>query len=346
MANEPAPMRSASEPRLSFEAPIYDMELRLGEMEVQYSKNRAGGDPIKFAEQIRRLRRELAALKREIYSHLDPWQIVQVSRHQHRPQTRDYIDLIFEQFLELHGDRAIGDDKAIVTGLAHLDDLKVMLIGHQKGKNLADRKACNFGCAHPEGYRKALLKMQLAAKFGLPIISFIDTPGAYPGISAEERGQAAIIAQNLMAMSQIRAPIVCVVIGEGGSGGALGIGVGDRLAMLEFAYYSVITPEGCASILWKGSEHAPKAAAALKMTSRDLLNFGIIDEVIAEPLGGAHRDHREAAANLKTYLIHAVRHLKELPLDALIDGRYQKYRRIGMFQDATGDALCNGQVDA
>ena len=231
------------------------------------------GDSPKIAEQIRRLRRELAALKREIYSHLEPWQIVQVSRHQQRPQTRDYIELIFDQFLELHGDRALGDDKAIVTGFAHLDDIKVMFIGHQKGKNLAERKKCNFGCAHPEGYRKALVKMRLAEKFGLPIISFIDTPGAYPGISAEERGQAAIIAENLMAMSQIRTPIVGVVIGEGGSGGALGIGIGDRLAMLEFTYYSVISPEGCATILWKGSEHAPKAAAALKMTSRDLLRL-------------------------------------------------------------------------
>ena len=288
------------------------MEARLGEMEVQYAKNRAGGDTTKIAEQIRRLRRELAALKREIYSNLDPWQIVQVSRHQQRPQTRDYLDLIFEQFLELHGDRAFGDDQAIVTGLAHLDDLKVMFVGHQKGKNLAERKACHFGCAHPEGYRKALKKMQLAGKYGLPIISFIDTPGAYPGITAEERGQAAIIAENLQAMSQIPAPIVCVVIGEGGSGGALGIGIGDRLAMLEFTYYSVITPEGCASILWKGSEHAPKAAAALKMTSRDLLRFGIVDEVIPEPLGGAHRDHRESAASLKTYLIQTIRQLKDV----------------------------------
>ncbi len=254
-------------------------------------KTEPAADTTRIAEQIRRLRRELAALKREVYSNLDPWQTVQVSRHQTRPQTRDYIELIFEQFVELHGDRAFGDDQAIVTGLAHLDDIKVMFIGHQKGKNLADRKACHFGCAHPEGYRKALKKMQIAAKFGLPIISFIDTPGAYPGITAEERGQAAVIAENLMAMSQIRSPIVCVVIGEGGSGGALGIGVGDRLAMLEYTYYSVISPEGCASILWKGNEHAPKAAAALKMTSRDLLGFGIIDDIVTEPLGGAHRDH-------------------------------------------------------
>jgi acetyl-CoA carboxylase carboxyl transferase subunit alpha len=338
-------MPSASDTRLAFEAPIFEMEARLTDMESQYAKSRAGGDSNKFAEQIRRLRRELAALKREIYAHLDPWQIVQVSRHPQRPQTRDYLALVFEQFVELHGDRAFGDDKAIVTGLAHLDDIKVMFIGHQKGKNLAERTACHFGCAHPEGYRKALRKMQLAAKFGLPIISFIDTPGAYPGISAEERGQAAIIAENLMAMSQIRTPIVCVVIGEGGSGGALGIGIGDRLAMLEYTYYSVITPEGCASILWKGSEHAPKAAAALKFTSRDLLGFGVIDEVIPEPPGAAHRDHREAAANLKNYLIHAIRQLKEVPLDELLSRRYDKYRKIGVFHEAAPPNELNGKVD-
>ncbi|MGP0063347.1 MAG: acetyl-CoA carboxylase carboxyltransferase subunit alpha [Isosphaeraceae bacterium] len=326
-------MPSPSEPRLAFEAPIHEMETRLSEMETQYARNRTAGDTTKIAEQIRRLRRELAALKREIYSQLDPWQIVQVSRHVGRPQTRDYIDLLFEQFLELHGDRAVGDDKAIVTGLAHLDEYKVMFIGHQKGKNLAERTACHFGCAHPEGYRKALLKMRLAAKYGLPIITFIDTPGAYPGISAEERGQAAIIAESLMGMSQIRSPIICVVIGEGGSGGALGIGIGDRLAMLEFSYYSVISPEGCASILWKGSEHAPKAAAALKMTSRDLLRFGIIDEIIHEPLGGAHRDHREAAASIKTFLIRALRELKDLPIDELLERRYQKFRKIGAYVD-------------
>jgi acetyl-CoA carboxylase carboxyl transferase subunit alpha len=344
MAEVPAPMRGSSEPRLAFEAPIFETEARLSEMEAQYAKNRSGADASRIADQIRRLRRDLAKLKREIYANLDPWQTVQVSRHQQRPQSRDYIELIFDEFLELHGDRALGDDQAIVTGLARLDDVKVMFVGHQKGKNLADRKACNFGCAHPEGYRKALLKMRLAAKFGLPVVSFIDTPGAYPGISAEERGQAAIIAENLMGMSQIRTPIVCVVIGEGGSGGALGIGIGDRLAMLQYTYYSVISPEGCASILWKGGEHAPKAAAALKMTSRDLLGFGIIDEIIPEPLGGAHRDRREAAANLKSYLIHTVRQLREVPIDQLLDRRYDKYRKMGVFLEAALTAERNGQA--
>lgn len=334
-------MQSPSEHRLPFEAPIYEMEARLSEMEVQYAKNKGVADSTAVAEQIRRLRRELANLKRTIYANLEPYQTVQVSRHPQRPQSRDYIELIFDQFIELHGDRAIGDDQALVTGLAHLGDQKVMFIGHQKGKNLAERTACNFGCAHPEGYRKALAKMRLASKFGLPIVSFIDTPGAYPGIAAEERGQAAIIAENLMAMSQIDTPIVCVVIGEGGSGGALGIGIGDRVAMLEHAYYSVISPEGCATILWKSNEHWPKAAAALKMRSQDLMRFGVIDEVIGEPIGGAHRDHREAASRLKTFLIRSIRELFDLPRENLLDRRYNKFRKIGVFLE--GDETSNGQ---
>ncbi|WP_406696762.1 acetyl-CoA carboxylase carboxyltransferase subunit alpha [Singulisphaera sp. Ch08] len=333
-------MASPSEYRLPFEAQIYEMEARLAEMEVGYSKNRTGVDSSAIAEQIRRLRRELANLKRTIYANLEAWQTVQVSRLPSRPQTRDYIDLIFDQFVELHGDRAMGDDKAIVTGLAHLGETKVMFIGHQKGKNLLERTACNFGCAHPEGYRKALVKMRMAAKYGLPIITFIDTPGAYPGIAAEERGQAAIIAENLMVMSQLDTPIVCVVIGEGGSGGALGIGIGDRLAMLEHAYYSVISPEGCATILWKSNEHAPRAAEALKMTSRDLLRLGIIDDAIAEPLGGAHRDHREAAANLKSFLIRSLREVSELPRSELLQRRYDKFRRMGVFNE--GGVELNG----
>jgi acetyl-CoA carboxylase carboxyl transferase subunit alpha len=336
-------MASSSEQRLPFEAKIYATETLIAEMEAQYAKTRSGSDNSGIAEQIRLLRRELAALKREVYSNLDPWETVQVARHQQRPQTRDYIDLIFDQFVELHGDRAHGDDKAIVTGLAHLDDIKVMFVGQQKGKNLAERTACHFGMPHPEGYRKALHKMRFAAKYGLPIISFIDTPGAYPGISAEERGQAALIAENLLQMSLLPTPIVCAVIGEGGSGGALGIGIGDRLAMLEHTYYSVISPEGCASILWKGQEHAPKAAATLKMTSRDLLRFKIIDEVISEPLGGAHRDHREAASNIKSYLLRSLRELSDVPRERLLDRRYEKYRKIGVFFE--GEALPrNGQV--
>jgi acetyl-CoA carboxylase carboxyl transferase subunit alpha len=322
--------------RLPFEAPIVEVEARLAEMEALYAKARDGADRAASAvaaEQIHRLRRELVALKRTIYANLDPWQTVQVARLQHRPHTRDYINLIFDQFVELHGDRAYKDDPAIVTGLAHLDDQKVMLIGHQKGRTAQERVACNSGMPHPEGYRKALAKMRLAAKFGLPIISLVDTAGAYPGISAEERGQAAVIAENLMAMSQLDTPFVCVIIGEGGSGGALGIGVADRVAMFEHSYYSVISPEGCATILWKASEHAPRAAAALKMTARDLLRMGIIDDIIPEPLGGAHCDHREAAANLKAYLLRALREIAELPRAELLQRRYEKFRRMGVFEE-------------
>jgi acetyl-CoA carboxylase carboxyl transferase subunit alpha len=322
----------AVEKRLPFENPIYQLEAQLAEMEAMYSRTSPSAGA---ADALRRMRREVVALKRQVYSSLDPWQTVQVSRHERRPQTRDYLSLVFDGFLELHGDRAQGDDQAIVTGFAHLDDRKVLVVGHQKGKNLAERKACNFGCAHPEGYRKALRKMMLAEKIGLPIVCLIDTPGAYPGIGAEERGQAAIIAENLMAMSRINTPITCVVIGEGGSGGALGIGIGDRVAMLEHAYYSVISPEGCATILWKGAEHAPRAAEALKLTSRDLLRMGIIDAIVPEPLGGAHRDHAEAAAALKSYLIRAFREIADQPREELLDRRYEKFRRLGVYADMT-----------
>jgi acetyl-CoA carboxylase carboxyl transferase subunit alpha len=335
-------MASVNEYRLDFEAPIYEMEARLAEMEARYAKNRSGGESTGVAEQIRRLRRELANLKRTIFGNLEPWQTVLVSRHPQRPQTRDYIELIFDQFVELHGDRAFGDDQAIITGFGRLGETKVMFIGHQKGKNLPERIASNFGCAHPEGYRKALIKMRLAAKFHLPIITFIDTPGAYPGIAAEERGQALIIAENLLWMSQIDTPIIAIVIGEGGSGGALGIGIGDRLAMLEHTYYSVISPEGCATILWKASEYAPKAADALKLTSRDLHRFGIIDEIIPEPPGGAHRNHAEAASNLKSFLIRVIRELADQPAHERLQRRYEKFRRMGVFVE--GGPPLNGQV--
>jgi acetyl-CoA carboxylase carboxyl transferase subunit alpha len=332
-------MRSSSEYRLPFEAPIYDLEARLVEMEVLYAdtKDRSDTASADAAEQLRRMRKDLVNLKRTVFSNLDPWQTVQVSRHPNRPHSRDYLELAFGGFVELHGDRAVGDDQAMVTGFAHLGDEKVMFIGHQKGKNLAERTACNFGCAHPEGYRKALIKMKMAAKFKLPIVTFIDTPGAYPGIAAEERGQALVIAENLMAMSQIDTPIVTVVIGEGGSGGALGIGMGDRVGMLEHSYYSVISPEGCATILWKGVEAAPKAAAALKMTAPYLVKFGIVDEIVPEPIGGAHRDHRGAAASLKTFLIRSLREIAETPRSELLSRRYDKYRKIGVHLE--------GQVD-
>lgn len=313
---------------LPFERPIYELEAQLEQLEALPNPT----PNVKDA--IRTMRNEVNRMKREVFTHLSPWEIVQVARHEARPQTLDYLELIFDEFVELHGDRAYGDDRAILTGFAKLEDRKVMLIGQQKGRNLEERQRHNFGMAHPEGYRKALLRMELAAKFQLPVICFIDTGGAYPGIGAEERGQAYQIAFNLRQMSQVRTPIVCVVLGEGGSGGALGIGIGDHIAVLEFAYYSVISPEGCAGILWKHAKHADKAAEALRFTSRDLLELGVIDEVIPEPLGGAHRDHRKMAATLKASLLDALARLTPLPLDTLLDRRYQRFRRIGVFEEA------------
>jgi acetyl-CoA carboxylase carboxyl transferase subunit alpha len=314
---------------LPFEKEISDMEEALAKLEAG-DKGQAA-----TSEEIRRLRRELLNLKRKFYSNLTPWQTVLFARHSERPQTLDYVELIFDEFVELHGDRAIGDDRALRTGYARLGDFRVMLIGHQKGHTLKERNECLYGCAHPEGYRKALNKMRLAAKFRLPIICLIDTPGAYPGIGAEERGQAQLIATNLLEMSQLPTPIICVIIGEGGSGGALGIGVGDRVSMLEHAYYSVISPEGCAGILWKVAtdETKPLAAEALKLTSRDLFRLRVIDDIIREPLGGAHRDHREMGNTLKTYLLRYLRELRNLPVEELLEQRYQKFRRMGIFDE-------------
>jgi acetyl-CoA carboxylase carboxyl transferase subunit alpha len=328
---------------LSFEKEICEMEELLTRLEANGDGQLAAG------AEVRRMRRELANLKRKIYSNLTAWQTVEVSRHRDRPQTLDYIDLIFDEFVELHGDRAIGDDRAIRAGFARLGDFRVMLIGHQKGHTLAERTECFYGCAHPEGYRKALNKMRLAAKFRLPIICLIDTPGAYPGIGAEERGQAQLIATNLLEMSRLPTPIICVVIAEGGSGGALGIGIGDRVSMLEHAYYSVISPEGCAGILWRNAtdETKPLAAEALKLTARDLFRLRIIDDIIPEPLGGAHRDHRAMANTLKAYLVRYLRDLRNTATEELLEQRYQRFRRIGVFDQGSpaGDngPLLNGR---
>ncbi len=319
-------------PGLEFEQPIYELETRLHQLERS-----ADGRPETESE-IRRLRRELTDATKRIYENLDPWQTVQVARHRDRPYTADYLSLVFEEFVELHGDRHFGDDRAILTGFAKLDQHKVMVIGHQKGRTYKERTACYFGCAHPEGYRKAMAKMNMAAKYGLPVITFIDTPGAYPGVGAEERGQAWVIAENMYEMSRLETPIICVVIGEGGSGGAVGIGVGDRVAMLQHAYYSVISPEGCAGILWKGHEHAETAAKALRFTSKDLLEFGIVDTVIPEPLGGAHRDHHQMATRVKIYLMKALRELLALPTDRLLEDRYEKFRRMGVFLEEASAA--------
>lgn len=310
---------------LDFETPMLEIEAR-----IQQLLQSAPGDEA-IENELISLRRQWNQVTSEIYSQLTPWQVVQISRHKDRPYTKDYLNLAFEEFVELHGDKHFGDDRAILSGFAKIDQFKVLVIGHQKGRTFKERAACNFGCAHPEGYRKAISKMRLAEKFGLPIICFIDTPGAYPGVGAEERGQAHVIAESMFEMSQLRTPIICVVIGEGGSGGALGIGVGDRIAVLQFAYYSVISPEGCAGILWKSHQHAPKAADALRFTSTHLVQLGVIDDVIEEPLGGAHRDHHKMAASLKRYLVSVLHELTTLPTDQLIAARYDKFRQIGVF---------------
>lgn len=262
---------------------------------------------------------------------LSPYDIVKLARHPLRPMTSDYINLMFDDFMELHGDRRFGDDKAIITGFARLGQNRVMLIGQQKGKNTRERILCNFGMPNPEGYRKALLKMKLAERLKLPIVTLIDTPGANPDIGAEERGQAYAIAENIYQMIGLKTPIVNVVIGEGGSGGALGIGVGDRFAIMEYAYCSVISPEGCAAILWKDASHAPLAAEALKLTAKELLRLEIVDDIIPEPPGAAHTSPREAAATLKKALQRYLKELTDTPLDILLDKRYGKYRRMGKF---------------
>ncbi|HPU07690.1 MAG TPA: acetyl-CoA carboxylase carboxyltransferase subunit alpha [Thermogutta sp.] len=315
----------ATEFRLAFERPIYELESRIEKLE-----RLAQTDP-NVREELQQKRLELVELKKQIYSNLKPWEVVEVARHPDRPKTSDYLQLTFDEFVELHGDRCFGDDRAIRTGWAKLDMFKVMVIGHEKGKTTKERLACNYGCAHPEGYRKAMAKAKLAAKFHLPIICLIDTPGAYPGIGAEERGQAQVIAESMFLMSQLPTPIICVVIGEGGSGGALAIGVGDRVAMLEHAYYSVISPEGCAGILWKDRQYKEEAARALKMTSKDLIQLGLVDHVIPEPLGGAHRDPFQMASRLKLYLRNTLKELMSIPIPELVEARYQKFRRMGVY---------------
>jgi acetyl-CoA carboxylase carboxyl transferase subunit alpha len=325
--------------RLPFERPIFELEGKLAELEAVAEPD------FEIRDAIRRTRVELSRLKREVFEKLDAWEIVQVARHPERPHSIDYLELVFDEFIELHGDRAFGDDPAILTGLAKLEDRKIMFIGQQKGRTMKERTATLNASPHPEGYRKALIRMQMAAKYGLPVVCFIDTPGAYPGIGAEERGQAYQIALNLREMSRLATPIACIVIGEGGSGGALGIGIGDHIAMLQHTYYSVISPEGCAGILWKDRKFADKAARALKFTSKDLLRLGVIDEVIPEPLGGAHRDHRRTAIMLKVALMRILRDLTAIPREKLLPGRYDKFRRLGVFEEEPASVL-NGQSES
>lgn len=309
---------------LPFEKAAVDLEEQIIALESRE-------DAANYAEEVASLRHNRDSLLDKLYQSLSPWDTVRVARHPLRPQTADYIQMMCRDFRELHGDRHFGDDPAIITGFGRIGPYKAMIVGHQKGRTTQERIACHFGCAHPEGYRKALLKMKLAEKFNLPIVTFIDTPGAYPGLKAEERGQAEAIAMNLREMSRLRTPIVCVVIGEGGSGGALGIGVGDRTAMMQFAWYSVISPEGCAAILWKAANEQTNglAADALALTAKHNLKNGLIDAIIQEPLGGAHRDPENAAASLQNWIVEQLRELKRFKPQTLVQRRYEKFRKIG-----------------
>lgn len=306
---------------LDFERPILELERKIEELRGVTSDK----------EVLLRLEQELERKKADVYLNLTAWQRVKIARHPKRPFTLDYISLMLSEFRELRGDRLFGDDRALVAGLASIDGQKIMVMGHQKGRDTKENLLRNFGCAHPEGYRKALRLMQLAQKFNAPILALVDTPGAYPGIGAEERGQAQAIALNLREMVTIAVPIIVVIIGEGGSGGALGIGIGDRVSVMENAYYSVISPEGCAAILWKDSAKADQAAEALKLTAPELLKLGIIDDIVPEPQGGAHRNPDEAAKNLKNTIKKHLEELKKIPADKLLSSRYQKYRKIGVF---------------
>jgi len=308
-----------------------DFEQKVAELDSQMNELRrlSSAKGIDYSAEIRRLQRQQVAELKRVYSTLNAWQTVQVARHPKRPLLKDYLDLMVKDFRELHGDRCFGDDRAVVTGLGQIGREKVLIVGQNKGRTTKEKIACNFGCSNPEGYRKALAKMKFAAKYGIPIVTLIDTPGAYPGIGAEQRGQARAIAVNLFEMSRLPVPIVCICIGEGGSGGALGIGVGDRFAMLEFAYYSVISPEGCAAILWRDGSQAPDAAQALKLTSKDLQKLNLIDEVIPEPLGGAHRNIHDTVYNVERYIVRTLSVLKRMKTENLLDNRYKKLRQTG-----------------
>lgn len=314
---------------LDFEQPIAELEAKIEELRLMGFDNE-----INIQDEIERLRTKCVAMTETIFSGLTPWQISQLSRHPQRPYLLDYTRRIFDDFYELHGDRAFADDRAIIGGLARLDGRPVMVIGHQKGRDTKEKIARNFGMPRPEGYRKALRLMEMAERFHLPILTFIDTPGAYPGIGAEERGQSEAIARNLREMSQLRTPILCTVVGEGGSGGALAIGVGDWLGMLQFSTYSVISPEGCASILWKSADKAQLAAEAMAITSDKLMEQGLVDHIIKEPLGGAHRDPDAVAKSLKAVLIERLDTLAAVPLDTLIAARYKRLMGYGRFKSS------------
>jgi len=318
------PRNGDHETLLEFEKPLARLNDLISELEAEQAstgRNRSS--------EIRKLRAQYLTLLKKTYGELTPWETVQVARHPGRPLATDYIERIVKDFVELHGDRAFADDRAIRCGFGHISTERVVIVAQQKGRDTREKIACNFGCAHPEGYRKALRVMKLAEKCRLPVVTLIDTPGAYPGVGSEERGVAEAIAVNLREMSGLKTPIVCVVIAEGSSGGALGVGVGDRMAMLEYAYYSVISPEGCAAILWKTGEKAPEAAEAMKLTAGSLKALDVVDDVISEPLGGAHRNPAEAAANLERYVVRALRDLARVPVETMLEARYRRWRRMG-----------------
>jgi len=313
---------------LDFEQSIADLEAKIEALRF------AGKDSdLNMGEEIARLRAKSRKLMESIFSALTPWQISQLARHPQRPYTLDYLDRVFTDFQELHGDRAYSDDAAIVGGLARLDGRPVVVIGHQKGRDTREKVRRNFGMPRPEGYRKAMRLMSMAERFGLPVLTFIDTPGAYPGVGAEERGQSEAIARNLYVMAGLRVPIISTVIGEGGSGGALAIGVCDRLLMLQFATYSVISPEGCASILWRSAEKAPEAAEAMGITAESLYRLGLIDEILPEPLGGAHRDIDEMARRIRTAILGALETLQSVTSEQLIEARYARLMQYGKFEE-------------
>src|SRR6266513_1069004 len=313
---------------LDFERPIFELERRLEDLKDHSDKHDVDLDPA-----IKDLETKLRETRRRIYGNLTAWQRVQIARHTQRPFALDYLERCFADWVELHGDRRFADDRAMPCGLATLDGQRCVVVTHQKGRNTKENVMRNFGCAHPEGYRKALRLMRLGEKFGIPVISLIDTPGAFPGIGSEERHISEAIAVNLREMMRLRVPIVAAVIGEGGSGGALGIGVADRVLILENAYYSVISPEACSAILWRDRRHAAEAAEALKLTAQDLITLGVVDEIVSEPEGGAHRDPDLAAANLQKTLLQNLERLKESPIDELLTARYQKFRALGNFAE-------------
>jgi acetyl-CoA carboxylase carboxyl transferase subunit alpha len=312
---------------LEFEQPLLELETRIAALQAE-------GDPVRTRDEVTRLEERLTRLRQRTYAGLTAWQRTQLARHPKRPYTRDWCRLLLDDFTELHGDRRFGDDAAIVGGLARFEGRSVVVIGHQKGRDTREKIARNFGMPHPEGYRKAERLMELAARFCKPVVTFIDTPGAYPGVGAEERGQAEAIARNLKLMAGLPVPLVAVITGEGGSGGALAIGMGNRVLMLEYAIYSVITPEGCAAILWGDAGKAPEAAEIMKITAPDLLRLGVVDAIVPEPVGGAHRDWEAAAGHLKTALREHLAALAHLGPEALVNERYDKFRRIGAFEES------------